>query len=79
MLLESSDLGVYGLNGRAGSGRLPNAPTVPLQSSVNQSIGHSLNVTSLLGIGEGLISGSLLEAIRVGNVPKAVSSSLSRD
>jgi hypothetical protein len=67
MLGNGSDLGVYSLDRCAGSASQANLPSVPLQSTVDQSIDLSLGISSSLGIGESLVSCCLLKAIDVGD------------
>ena len=67
MLRNGSDLGVYGFDRCAGSASQANLPSVSLQSTVDQSIDLSLDISRSLGVGESLVSCCLLKAIDVGN------------
>jgi hypothetical protein len=63
VLLERSDLRVDGLDGLAGNGSKADRASVSFQSTVDESHGHALDITSCLGVGEGLVSYGLLEAV----------------
>lgn len=62
MLRDSSDLRVDCLDAGAGSGHTANGSRVALESTENQGSSHTRNIAFSFGIGEGAISGRLLEA-----------------
>ena len=68
MLLKSSNLRVDSLDGQAGDGLQSNGSSVALEGAEEESSDQTVDITSCLGIGECLVSGSLLEAVGVCNV-----------
>lgn len=63
MLLQSSDLRVDSLDGSAWGGGQANGSRVALQGTVDESKSHSVDITSCLSVGEGLIGSGLLKAV----------------
>jgi hypothetical protein len=63
VLLESGNLGVHGLDGCARNGSKTDLAGVALQSTVDESSGHAVDITGCLGVGESLVSSSLLKAV----------------
>ena len=65
VLLNGSNLGVDGLDALAGDGGLADLLSVALEGAVDEGSGHALDVLGGLCVGEGTVSGGLLEAVSV--------------
>ena len=63
MLLERSNLRVDGLDGLARSRGQTDGASVSFQSTVDESHSHARDITSILGVGERLVSYGLLKTV----------------
>lgn len=67
MLSDGGDLGVGG--GLVAEHRCQtNLASVPLQCAEHDGVGHAIDIAGGFGVGEGLVSDDLLEAVEVGHV-----------
>lgn len=67
MLLHPRDLFIHSLDSRTIYAGQPNLPRIPFQRRIDQRVRHAGDVSRGFGIAEGLVGGSLVKAVGVGN------------